>query len=231
MSETDNPAGGQAAVPLTIEAAIAAVAREFNMVPGSLKGSMSEDSSRVTIALTDSTDRFVVRTIEQARLDRIKEITGSILEDTLLEDLYEITQPEILVVLLGQADLKDLDPWIVSSTRRIVQDVARDDRDAFWNLWAESKLKPTVPLEGRDFVYPSFTMVKDLQDHLVRFNCGDKARGLMDLCDGDHEAACEVLLEQCHLDGGKAAAAFLQEHDKDFFGGQVTPEGFVIEND
>ena len=228
---SDKPTGNSVEIPLTIEAAIKATAREFNMVLESLKGSMSADSSRVEIALADSTDRFIVRTIEQARQERIREISRSILEDTLMEDLYEITQKEILDVLLGQVDLKDLDPWIVSSTRRVVRDVARDDRDAFWNLWAESKLKPTVPLEGRDFVYPSFTMLKDLQDHLVRLNCGDKYRGLMDLCDGDHEAACEVLLEQCHLDAEKAAAAFLQDHDRDFFGGQVTLEGFVIETD
>lgn len=223
--------GEKAEVSLTIEATIAAVAREFNMVPESLRGSMSADSSRVTVALADSTDRFIVRTLGQAKQERIAEISRSILEDTLMEDLYEIAHPEILAVLLGQVDLTELEPWIVSSTRRVVRDVARDDRDAFWNLWAESKLKPTVPFESRDFVYPSFTMVKDLQDHLTGFNCGDKARGLMDLCDGEHETACEVLLEQCHLNGEKAAAAFLQDHDRDFFGGQVTSEGFVIETD
>jgi hypothetical protein len=77
----------QSSIPLTIENAVLVVAREHNLVPDSLQGSVSSDGFQVIVTSKDCRDAarsFVVITLAHARAIRLKEIEAYIAEDAIL---------------------------------------------------------------------------------------------------------------------------------------------------
>jgi hypothetical protein len=234
MTDSNGTSDKKSSIPLTIENAIHVVAREFNLVPESLRGSVSADGFYITVVsmIGQYSSRFVVATLDHAKLARLGEITASIVEDSILLDMYEMDSEQIYRILFELADLESVKPWIVVRTKEAIRDMATENRSEFWALWEESKLKPAASLSGKDVekVAPSFSLIKDLQDHVAKFNCGDAiSEALIDLCDGGMDVACEILLDQCHFDQTKLADAILQAVVKEeSFANKVVAEGLVI---
>lgn len=227
----------QSSIPLTIENAVLVVAREHNLVPDSLQGSMSSDGSQVTVVSKDSRDaahRFIVTDLDRARSIRLKEIEAYIAEDAILDGLWELDSSAIFSILAELADLDAIRPWISANVKQAIREMAHEDRSEFWFLWEEAKLKPSVSLTGKDVetVSPSFSLIKDLQDHVVAENNLNPKSSLLELCEGELDDACEVLLDQCRFDEKKLSAALLQAVVQgEEFSSKVTAEGLVVQID
>ena len=234
---TNKTSDKQSSLPLTIENSIQAVARKFGLVPESLRGSASTDGIYINVDSKDGRDscgRFDVTTLDLAKMVRLRGIAACIAEDELLDGLWELDSQTIFNILFELSDLDVLRFWISVNVREAIREMAHEDRSEFWFLWEEAKLKPAVSLTDKDVetVSPSFSLIKDLQDYEVAaYNLSPKP-SLLDLCDGEYDAACEVLLDQCHFDEKKLADVLLQAVvEGEEFSGRVTAEGLVVWND
>ena len=238
--EKETSSDKRSSIPLTIENAISVVAREFILVPHALKGSMSPDGMCVTAFLEDdSLDCYEVTSIEQAMEKALNDIAGIIQGDDVLDKgcygsgELSLDGEKMFGILIQHATLSDLKPWLVSKIREEIRNLSRADVPGFWKLWTEAGLKP-IATNVRDEAYPSFSLVKDLQDHETKLDhasISDLSQSLLVLLDHDHELACDVLLDQCHFDEKKLAVALLEGMGgvAGFaLGTIVTLEGFTI---
>jgi hypothetical protein len=218
-------------LPLTIENAIAVVARECNLVASALSGSV-EAENRVMVTPKDNPRMgFLVVTREAEEKEALEAILESIQADSLLDDMDDLDSKIIYEVLLKVAVVAELEPWLTVSIREKIRGLAQHNDADFWDLWKESGLKPTVVNGGNRGVSPAFDLVKALQRHQVQ-DLTNSPPGLLllEALDHDYENASDIILEQCQVDIPALAVTLLAaaggvERMSD---GIFTSEGLVI---
>lgn len=216
-------------VPLTIEGALAAVAREFNLVFTALSGSL-EREGRVVVEAQDGSGRaFVVVTRAEEEKQCMTDILESIQADGILDDMSDLDSKVIYEALSKHADLADLGPWLVAETREEIRSLAQHGDPRFWEMWQESGLKP-LATNVRKEVIPAFDLVKALQRYMVQ-DLSNPGQRLLELLDHDYEHACDIILEQCNVDIPSLAVTLLASSGgvEGVSDGLFTPEGFIIE--
>lgn len=215
-------------LPLTIENAIAAVARECNLVTPVLSGSM-DGEGRVMVTPKDSRRMvFLVVTRDVEEKEMLKIITESIQADSLLDDLEDLDSKAIYEALAKVAVMPDLESWLVAGIREQIRSLAQNNDAKFWDLWKESGLKPFA-VNGSRGLAPGFDLVKALQRYQIQ-DLSKLGQLLLEMVDFDYENACDIILEQCQIDIPSLATALLKAAGgvEGMSDGTFTPEGFVI---
>ena len=232
----------EADVPLTIEIALQIVARERRLPVGSpagrtLAGKISETGDIIVTA--DDSSEFWVGTLKREREAILADIVRALESNEEITDMFdELSWEAIFGILMGRADPEELHPWITALARAYTRKIGSNDHERFWRLCGKAGLSSGVVPGIEEDVSPSFSLIKDLQDAIIPSLLSDPRAvlagrdGEAPFFDIDLAAACEILLDQCHIDLGAVASDLLKA-----LGGvegysddrlAVTPDGYVI---
>jgi hypothetical protein len=214
---------------LTIEAAIAAVARECNLVATALSGTLLGEGRVEVVTRDRNKAQFLVVSREVEEAEALAAIVESIQADSLLDDLDDVDSKAIYEALLKVAAVAELEPWLTVCIREKIRTLAQQEDPKFWELWKESNLKPLMVNGHSMGVSPAFDLVKALQRHQIK-DLSNPGLLLLEMLDHDYENACDIILEQCQIDIPALAVALLAAAGgvEGLSDGSFTPEGFVI---
>ena len=216
-------------LPLTIEDAIAAVAREYNLVTTALSGNVAGVGRVAVVPKNNSKMEFLVVTREVEEKEALSLVTEAIQADSLLDDLEDLDSKTIYEALLGTSEIPDLVPWLIAAIREQIRACARQNDPKFWEMWKEAGLKPLAVNGGLKGVGPGFDLVKALQRHQIQ-DLSNPGQLLLEMVDHDYENACDIILEQCNVDIPSLAVRLLAASGgaEGMSDGIFTIEGFVI---
>lgn len=234
----------QAPVDFTPENAIKAVAREHPHL-GELT---AEEQGLGSILVYEKRQDYYkhhngveVLTKEAATAKQLLFLKEVLAGGDLCDHFEEKELFKILAVLIDPSELRH---WVIARTCQHVRSQALGDLNYFWKLWRKSELKPTYVEHKKlrskqdreangETVYPSFELIKDLQDHVVNENL--KSTDTIFACvrhfgEDEEEGASGVLLDQCHVDPDMLVRALFDKSGglKNITFGKLTREGFFI---
>lgn len=214
---------------LTIENAIAAVAREFNLVASTLTGSVVGEDKMLICPKDNSRMEFLVVTRMVEEKEALFIIMESIQADSLIDDLEDVDSKAIYEALLKVSVLSDLEPWLTVAIREEIRSHAQSSDPKFWEMWRESGLKPTIANGGSKGIGPGFDLTKALQRHQIQ-DLSNPGQLLLEMLDHDYENACDLILEQCCIDLPALATSLLAASGgvEGMSDATFTSEGFAI---
>jgi len=235
---------GKKSVDFTIKNVIKAVVREHPHL-GELEAEEQGTGSILVYPKEQDEcfhhNNFEVLTLEAATAKQILYLKEVLASGSLCDYFNE---KQIFEVLAGMIDQAELRHWVISQSRQHIRSLALGDLDGFWKLWRKSSLKPAYVDHKRlrskqdreangETVYPSFELIKDLQDHVVNENL--KSTDTIFACvryfgEDEEEGASGVLLDQCHFDPDVLVRALFDKSGglKNSLFGKLTKEGFFI---
>jgi hypothetical protein len=227
-------------VPLTIDIALQIVARERRIPVDDLVGGILETGDiGVSFKGHPGEEDFLVSTLERERRAALADIVRALESNDAITDVFdELSREAIFDILMGRVDPEELHPWITALARAYTRKIGSSDGERFWRLCGKAGLSPGVGPGIEEDVSPSFSLIKDLQDVIIPSLLSDPRAvlagrdGEAPFFDIDLAAACEILLDQCHIDLEAVASDLLKA-----MGGvqrysdiilTVTPDGYVI---